>query len=202
MAGKKTSLITGSNAKIRINDVTLAYAVDVQYQVDVATIPVETMGRYEVLSNEPISTTVAGSFTVVRYTSAAAKVNSSGGATSAISGAASTGNGVGNWGKKDGGETAATSNKGPSTHFNPKDILTSTTVDIEIYQKFVNSPGAPSATATDSLLIKKIKDARLTRMSGSINKRGILMESYQFVAEMAEDDSYESGSSGDTTDLT
>lgn len=180
MAGKSTSLITGSNAKIKINGVTLAYAVDVQYDLSVATIPVETMGRYEVLANEPIATTVSGSFTVVRYTKAAK--------TGGISGAAAGGNGVGQW-KGTGSDEAS----GIKTHFNPADILTSKTVDIELFRKMKNDPEAP----TDAELFKKIYNARVTRMAGSVNKRGILMETFQFVAEMLDDDSFSAAPSGE-----
>jgi len=176
MAKKKTSLITGSNAKIKINGVTLAYATDVQYDVSVQTIPIETMGRYEVLSNEPIATLVSGSFSIVRYTKAA----SAGG----VSGAAANGNGVGNW---DGASGKM------SEHFNPGDLLASQTVDIELFRKNVNDP----ADNTGVEIFKKIIDARLTRMSGSVNKRGILMESFTFVAEMIEDDSFAASRSGE-----
>ena len=48
MAGKKTTLLTGSNAKIKVNGVTLAYATDIGYSTTTHTVPVETMGRYEV----------------------------------------------------------------------------------------------------------------------------------------------------------
>jgi hypothetical protein len=187
MADKKTSLITGSNAKIKLNGVTLAYAVDVQYDVSVATIPVETMGRYEVLANEPIATTVAGSFTIVRYT-AAAKAGQ-------ISGAAEGGNGIGNWGTKagEGAPADGRANKGLSTHVNPGDILTSTTVDIELFRKTQNDPTATTGVE----FFMKIHDARITRMAGSVNKRGILMETFQFVAEMADNESFDKKPSGE-----
>lgn len=164
VAGKKTSLITGSNAKIKIDNITLAYATDVQYDVTVQTIPIETMGRYEVLANEPIATTVNGSFSVVRYTKAAK--------TGSISGAAATGNGVGNFGNA-------------GKHFSPGDLLTSQTVDIVLFRKETNDPSATDGAE----MFKTIKDARLIRMSGSVNKRGILMESYAFVAENIWDES-------------
>jgi hypothetical protein len=176
VAGKKTSLITGSNAKIKINGVTLAYATDVQYDVTVQTIPIETMGRYEVLANEPIATTVNGSFSVVRYTAAAK--------TGSISGAAASGNGVGKWG---------TENGAMSTHFNPGDLLTSQTVDIVLFRKETNDPSDTAGTE----MFKTIKEARLVRMSGSVNKRGILMESYAFVAETLYDESFTASASGE-----
>lgn len=191
MAEKVTSLITGSNAKIKLNGVTLAYAVDVQYDISIATIPVETMGRYEVLANEPIATSVAGSFTVVRYTNAATDATQG-----RISGAAKNGNGIGNWGNRAGGEgTPSTNrpNKGLSTHVNPGDILTSKTVDIELFRKTKNDPNNDGGTE----FFLKIHDARITRMAGSVNKRGILMETFQFVAEMIDNDSFERKVSGE-----
>lgn len=187
MAGKTTSLITGSNAKIKINGVTLAYATDIQYSLSVQTVPVETMGRYEVLANEPIATIVTGSFAVVRYTKAA----KNGG----ISGAAANGNGVGEWGDRTGGEGALVqnSNGGMSPQVNPGDLLTSQTVDIELYRKSVNDPTAAQGVE----LFKRIQDARLTQMAGSVNKRGILMEQFSFVAELIDDDSFKAKPSGE-----
>jgi hypothetical protein len=183
--GKMTSLITGSNAKIKINGITLAYATDVQYDVSVQTIPIETMGRYEVLANEPIATLVSGSFSIVRYTKAAKDGD--------IQGAAQGGNGIGNWGDPASGEVAA---KGMSSHINPGYLLNSKTVDIELFRKSKNDP-SDAGTKPDSELFLKIKDARLTRMSGSVNKRGVLMESFTFVAEMIQNDSFEAVYSGE-----
>lgn len=178
MANKSTSLITGSNCKIKINGVTLAYATDVQYSLQVDTVPVETMGRYEVLANEPIATRVSGSFAIVRYTKAAKDGN--------ISGAAANGNGIGKW--------AASATAAPvSQHVNPGDMLTSATVDIELYRKSKNDPTSQEGIE----LFKKIKDARITAMGGSVNKRGILVEQFAFVAEHIEDDSFESKPSGE-----
>lgn len=188
MTGKTTSLITGSNAKIKINGITLAYATDIQYSMSVQTIPVETMGRYEVLANEPIATIVAGSFAVVRYTSSA-----KGGG---ISGAAANGNGVGEWGDRAGGEGALVQNVngGMSTHMNPGDLLTATTVDIELYRKSINDPSVKDGGTE---LFKRIKYCRLTQMAGSVNKRGILMEQFSFVAELIDDDSFTARPSGE-----
>jgi hypothetical protein len=193
MAGKKTSLISGANAKLKINGVTMAYAVDFQYNVSIQTIPVETMGRIEVLANEPIAMSINGSFTVVRYANAAKAGD--------IYGAAKDGNGIGVWGTEppagaSAKPSAATGvDQGLSSHVNPSKILLSRTVDIEIFQR------AASAAGADSTFIKKIVDARITGMSGSVNKRGILMESFTFVAEMLNDDSFSSAASGEI-DLT
>jgi hypothetical protein len=187
MSGKQTSLITGSNCKVVMDGKTLAYATDVQYSVDVQTIPVETMGRFEVLANEPISYSVAGSFSVVRYTKAAKAGN--------ISGAAANGNGlgavIGTANNK--AFNAAQSGGGNSVHMDPGQLLQSKTVDIVLFRKAVNAPTA----AGDQEMIVTIKDARITRKSGSINKRGVMMESFTFVAEMAYDDSFTAAISGE-----
>lgn len=176
---KKVAFVTGSNAKIKINNIVLAYATDVQYDVTVQTIPVEVMGRYEVLSNEPIATVVSGSFSVVRYTKSAS--------SSSIVGAAKDGNGLGKWGT---GPSA--SDPGLAGHINPAKLLTSETVDIDLFQN-------TSDGGTQDFL--KITDVRLTRMSGSVNKRGILMESFAFVGILLDNESFEAGVTDSKTDL-
>jgi hypothetical protein len=183
MAGKKPGLITGSNAKIVLGGRTLAYATDIQYSVETSVIPVEVMGRMEVMCHEPIAINVSGSFSVVRYTSFA-KNN--------LPDASANGNGV--------GELAAggTDLGDMSNAFNPGQILSTSTVDLQIYQRQAAS-GADSGGTTQEVI--KISDCRLTRLSGSINKRGILMEQYQFVGIMFDDESFTAAKTTTGTDL-
>jgi hypothetical protein len=190
MAGVKPGLITGSNAKIVFGGKTLAYATDIQYSVDTAVIPVEVMGHFEVIANEPIAITVNGSFTVVRYAKGAA-IASTATASATLPGAAASGNGIGALG----GSTAAINQRDA---FNPAGILATSTVDIAIFQKSLG--GADGATATSTPVVKII-DCRLTRMSGSVNKRGVLTEAYAFVGRLMQDDDHTVGVSTDT-DLT
>jgi hypothetical protein len=75
MAGIHAGFVTGARAKIKIGGQTMGYAADVAYNITVATIPIETMGKYEVHSNEPVSYTVDGSFSIVRYTKGSADVS-------------------------------------------------------------------------------------------------------------------------------
>ena len=180
MAGKKTTLLTGSNAKIKVNGVTLAYATDIQYSTTTHTFPVETMGRYEVVTSEPIATTVSGNFAVVRYTAGAVSGD-------LMKAAASGGNGVGKW-KTTGGE-------GLDSHFDPAKILLSKTFDIEVYRKGESTAGGAIVDGTEKILT--ITDCRLTSKGGSLNKRGIYMEQFQFVGTGISDDSYTAGNSGD-----
>ena len=70
MAGIVPSFITGANAKLKIGNLTLAFATDLSYQITTNSIPVRAMGMIEVAAYEPVSYTVSGTFSVVRYTRA------------------------------------------------------------------------------------------------------------------------------------
>lgn len=179
MSGKKPSFITGANAKIQAGGITMAYAQDVSYNVTVTTIPIETMGRYEVVSNEPVAYFVDGTLSVIRYSSVAA----------GMSGAAAHGNGIGNW------KFATPSGTDASQMMNPAQMLASQTWDLNIYQKFDNGG------TVDSQDVINLKDCRLTRKGGAINKRGVLVEQFSFNAILQDDDSYTAANSGDN-DLT
>lgn len=164
----KPSFVTGANAKIKLGGQTLAYAQDVSYNVTISTIPIETMGRYEVISNEPVAYFVDGTLSVIRYTKVA----------SGMSGAAASGNSIGKWSK--GGEQV-----------NPGKILASETFDLEVFQKYADTGG----TETEGVI--KLIDCRLTRMGGGINKRGVLVEQFAFNAIYKDDDGLTTSGSGD-----
>lgn len=182
MANQIPSFITGATAKIKVGSKTLAYASDVSYNIEVSTIPVETMGRYEAVSNEPVNYSVSGSFSVVRYTKFAS--------TNGIPGtnAATNGNGIG---------AITPDTKGNlSDHINPSQLITSRTFDLSVFQK-TDTAG----TTTTSIEVAKVKDCRIVRKSNALNKRGLLVDQFAFVGVLANDDSFNSGNSGDT-DLT
>ena len=98
MAGKRPSFITGANAKIKIGNITMAYAQGISYNVTVTAIPVKSMGRYEAVSHEPVDYMVEGSFSVVRYTSAATP--GEGSQITPMPGVSPLGNGPGAWNLK------------------------------------------------------------------------------------------------------
>lgn len=183
MAGKKPSFITGANAKIKVGGKTFAYAADVSYQVAVDTIPIETMGRYEAVTNEPVNYSVAGELSVVRYTGIAKQNN--------MPGTNTGGNGLGKVDYTTGGNGA--------NEMNPGNILLSQTWDLSVFQK--EQSGATSAggtaTVTDSVEFITIKDCRFIRKSASLNKRGILVDRLSFVGILADDESFDSSYSGD-----
>lgn len=187
MAGKVPSFVTGANAKITAGGVTFAYASDVSYLVVVDTVPIETMGRYEAVSNEPVNYSVSGELSVVRYTGVANKNN--------MAGAAANGNGLGNVNFKTGGNA--------SDEVNPSNMLISQTWDLNVYQKIqsgnpaTTSPAETNTGAPSSGAVITVTDCRFNRKSAGINKRGILVERLSFVGILAYDDSFQAGTSGD-----
>ena len=185
MAQRKPSFVTGANAKIKVGGKTFAYASDVAYTISVDTIPIETMGRYEAVTNEPVNYTVNGSLTVVRYTKIAGQAG--------MPSPETRGNGLGN-------ATFATGGVA-SDHFNPGNMLLSQTWDLQVYQKTQSSPttgGDTSVAATEeSVEFITISDCRFNRKSATITKRGILQDSLGFVGILAGDDSFKASHSGD-----
>lgn len=183
MAAKKPSFITGANAKIKVGGKTFAYASDVSYQVVVDTIPIETMGRYEAVTNEPVNYSVAGELSVVRYT-AIAKTNN-------MPGTNTGGNALGRVDYTTGGNGA--------NELNPGNLLFSQTWDLSVFQKEQAAATAAGDTAvvTDSVEFITIKDCRFTRKSAALNKRGILVDRLSFVGILADDDSFDASYSGD-----
>jgi hypothetical protein len=182
MAGKKPSFITGATAKIKVAGLTMAYAQDVSYNATITTIPIETMGRYEVVSNEPVAFFVDGSLSVIRYTKGGAEL------ANPVSGSAKAGNSVNQWGTQ-------------GAAFDPGKLLGSETFDLEIFSKLPGdnlNVGTNEAPIYDTELVIKLKDCRFTRKGGSINKRGVLVEQYAFNAILADnDDAFQSSNSGD-----
>ena len=191
MSGKKGGFITGANAMIKLSGITMAYCTDVGYNVTIQTIPVEAMGRYEVYSNEPVSYTVDGTLSVIRYTKRA-QANS-------VENAVTGGNGSPNVQTALG--TAA--NQSLQNHSTPGLMLESATFDVEIYEKITeNGTNAP----TDSVKVVSIKDCRLTRRGMTLNKRGLYVDQYAFVGMLVADatsdgDDYTHVGSGVGTDL-
>lgn len=179
MAGKKPSFVTGANAKIKAGGLTIAYAQDVNYSTTVTTIPIEVMGRYEVVSNEPVAYFVEGTLSVIRYTKIAAQ--------NGMDKVDANGNSVANWNFANGGGDGF-------QHINPAELLASQTWDMEVFQKF------DAGGSTDSEMVAKLRDCRFTRKAGGLNKRGVLTEQFGFNAILAddgEDATHQAANSGD-----
>lgn len=169
MAGKKPFALTGANALIKLGAKILAYATDFSFQAAMETLGVETLGRLEVVEYSLVGYRVSGSFSVIRYATKGGLVSAGGnGMPDAIE--ADNGNSMENMGFK--------------AHMNPRDVITSSTFDIEVFNTKV---GATAGTVDINQTLIKIIDARITNISGSINKRSLLTETFQFVGNLMGD---------------
>lgn len=166
MSQKKPGFITGANAKIKMGNVAVAYCTDVSYTVNVATVPVDVFGRYEILSNEPVGYSVDGSLSVVRYTS---RASLAGIQDAAVNGDAPQNINVNS------GSTA-------QDQINPAQLLQSQTWDLEIQEKLSDTSTGGTFTS-----VFKIVDCRLVRRGATLNKRGVLTDTYAFNGILGKD---------------
>jgi hypothetical protein len=173
MAGVKPTFMVGARAKIKLDDKTLAFATNVSYSVDVAHIPVEVMGSYEVVAYEPVGYRVSGTLTVVRYTAA--------GNTTQANGATPDGNSVFKMGTSAARAPAA---------FNPGNLILSETFELDVYDR------RDGVAANDGQKFVTISDARFERRSGGLNAKGLLEEQYSFNGILMNDDAATVSKSG------
>jgi hypothetical protein len=159
--------MTGAKAIVKIADEVVAFCSDVSYSVNVQHIPVEALGIFEIISNEPVAYTVEGTFSVVRYSSGGnpqTQLNNF--ATSLATDSIRTNN-------------AADIDLSEGTlqdHINPAKILSSSTFKLEVVDK--------SNTSSNMFILE---NCRITRRSSSLNKRNVLVDNYAFVAVLAQD---------------
>ena len=189
MAGTRPFFLTGANAKIRINGVTLAYVTNLSYTVNVNHATPTVLGMYEPTSIEPLSYRVNGSFTVVRYI--ADIKGDIGGKTPESS--SSRGNGIGNWGPEGTLEKFAAGfdiKKGIDgrayENLNPQVLHKATGFEIEIFQKF---DGGQRSVA-------RIRDARITMANFNLAKKAPANQTFNFSAIYADEDSFIADFSG------
>lgn len=190
MSGVKPFFITGANAKVKVNDKTLAFCTDLSYSVSILTQTPKILGMYEGSSVEPLGYTVSGSFTVIRYAKDA-KSN----VGSAPNGAAGNdaGNGVGNWGSAWGGGLGSffarngVGNDGRANEaLDPSKFANSVTFDIQVYQK----------TQSGEIGVANIRNVRITQADFSLTKKGAAQQRFNFVALYVDEDSFVADFSG------
>ena len=180
MAGIRPFFLTGANAKITVNNHTIAYCTNVSYSVIVNHATPRVLGMYEPSSVEPISYVVNGTFSVIRYV---------GGSSDNIqgtlpNGTKQTGNGVGAWGK----DSIISGTDGRANEsLNPSKLDKSTGFDIVISQKLPDGK-------TQS--VAKIRDARITAANFNLAKNTAATQSFQFTALYADEDSFLADFSG------
>ena len=105
MAGQAPFFLTGASAKIKLNNITLAFCTDISYTIDVVHKKPRVLGMYEPVSIEPMSYNVSGSFSVVRYVGGVDGILKQFGQQSAPSVSDKGGNGIGRWSNIKQGDT-------------------------------------------------------------------------------------------------
>lgn len=192
MAGIRPTFITGANAKVRVNDKTLAFCTDLSYSVQVLTQTPKVLGMYEGSSVEPLGYTVSGSFTVVRYAKDVKNSVQGGKNPNGLAGN-DAGNGVGNWGGAWGGTTGdflarnGVGNDGRANEaLDPSKFQNGVTFDIQVYQK----------TPTGDIGVANIRNVRITQADFTLTKRGAAMQRFNFVALYVDEDSFIADFSG------
>jgi len=190
MAGMKPFFLTGANAKIRINNRTLAYVTNLGYSVKITHASPTVLGMYEPSSIEPLGYAVSGQFTVVRYV---ADIKDDVGGASP-NGVSDRGNGIGGWGPEGTLEKFAAGfdiKKGIDgrayDNMDPSRLQKATGFEIEIYQKFGNN-GQRS--------VANVRGARITQADFNIGSNSAASQTYNFTALYVDEDSFRADFSG------
>ena len=207
MSGIRPFFISGGNAKIKINNKTLAFCTDISYSVQVMTQTPKILGMYEGSSVEPLGYSVSGSFTIIRYAKDAKK--GIGKEAPKYVAANDAGNGIGNWGSTWGGTASdffarnGIGNDGRAQEgLDPSKFANGVTFDIEIYQKIPNngdtSPGvvAEKALPAISIGVAKIRNCRITKADFSLSKKGLATQRFDFIALYVDEDAFVADFSG------
>lgn len=218
MAGKAPFFITGANCKVKVNGITLAYATELSYQISIPHAKPKVLGVYEASSFDPLSYDVSGSFTVIKYVEGSVKRIVANHGTPP-NGASNDGNGVGSWTPNRGQDIknrianalGKTSDGRAQYSLNPYYLQDAMFFDIEVYQnvqrvqKKATSFVSFAANIADSISdnvpndisgIARLRNCRIINASAVIQKRGVMQQTFQFIAQYADEDSFIADPSG------
>jgi hypothetical protein len=187
MANLPPFFVTGSNCKIKVNGVTLAYARDLSYSVSIPHKEIKTLGAYEVHSLEPTSYSVRGSFTIIRYSEGTRKKS----LENAPASSSNKGNGIGYWQSDTARKVGIDLVDGrASDSLDPSELHNAVTFDIEVWQTQKDF----SKNEIVSSGLTKIRNCRIVDVQSSIPK-GLMTQTFQFVAQYLDEDSFIANSS-------
>jgi hypothetical protein len=190
MTGMMPFFLTGANAKIRIDDTTMAFCTNLSYSVKVLHRNPKILGMYEGHSIEPMGYEVTGSFTIIKYTEGMARMHDGLHGKKTPSGVNGRGNSIGAWRRKGRWNESITGagDSGQSHQgLNPFYFNNSVMFDIEVYQKDPHGNDLP---------VSRLKNCRITQMDFQLSKNGVATQAYQFMAVYADDDTFVTSSSG------
>ena len=193
MAGRKPFFLTGANAKIKVNGVTLAFCTNLSYSVQVTHATPHVLGMYEATSIEPTAYKVSGTFTIIKYVADA--VYDIGGEQVAPDGVSARGNGVGSWSKEDstfkkwlgGFDFKNGFDARAYDSLTPKELHKASGFVIEVFQDVGDGNFRGAA---------KIRNARITQADFSISKKSAAQETFAFTAIYIDEDTFIADASG------
>ena len=180
--------LTGANAKVRVNDKTIAFCTDVSYSVTINHASPKILGMYESVSLEPLSYEVNGTFTVIRYAADVAQTNRDLG-FSVPHGVADRGNGIGNIGPTNPIAALLSPTDGRAFQaLDPSTYANGTFFNIDVSQKMAD--GRTHGVA-------RIRSCRITRADFTLGgKTQPAIERFTFKALYVDEDSFLAGFSG------
>jgi len=158
------TFITGANAKINIAGVTVGFCNDVQYQINVKHISTQILGAYESSSIEPVSYSVMGGFSVIRYAR---------GIDSNVPNLSSSGNGIGSIGN-------GSNNNKIHDSFDPSQLKYASFFELVIYQKRPNT----------TIPVARIRDCRIISSTTYLTKKNVMVQTFQFMGRYVDEDSF------------
>lgn len=222
MAGLTPFFLTGANAKILLNNKTLAFATDMSYTITVRHASPRLLGKYEVETHMPLTYDVTGSFTIIRYARGLMKYLGG----NVPQGVSNEGSGVGSWGMDSRGSLKAKLGLPDSSGnfdgradeaFNPSRLFQSMTFTIEIRQKIPDQAAGlrrgewnsmvalndqkgsifqSTKTEAGETTIALIRGCRIEEGQFVVGKHGIATQRFTFKATMVDDDTYTARRSG------
>lgn len=196
MAGLKPFFLTGANAIIRVNGVAIAFATNISYSVRVNHVSPRVLGRYEVEEHQPLSYDVSGSFSIIRYANGLKKELEEGNSNKAPEGVSYGGNGIGTWGPEVGNSgqellglpgTSTVGNGNTGDSFTPSALNRSQMFDLQINQQLSGS---------DECTYALIRNCRIISSDFSMGKKSTANQSFTFLAQAVDEDSFTARKSG------
>jgi len=215
--GKRPFFLTGANARIILNNKSVAYATDISYAITVKHATPRVLGRFEVETIQPLSYDVEGTLTIIKY--ARGMKDYIGSPPNDVNQA---GNGPGSYGASNGILAGALGlpsggqfDGGAADNFNPSRMFQSKMFDIEIRQNippkaggngsqlqqalsFLNDILVPDGLndSNDSTIVVRLRDCRFSGLDFKLTKRGLPLVTMQFKARYADDDTTVARKSG------
>lgn len=223
MSKRSPFFLTGANARIILNNRSVAYATDISYSVTVRHATPRVLGKFEVEVVQPLSYEVEGTLTIIKYARGMKDY-----VGSPPEGANQAGNGMGSFAASQGILASALGlpsggqfDGGTADNFIPGRMFQSKMFDIEIRQKIepgrgnvfnfgerslnaLNDIFVPDGlnSSNDTTIIARLRDCRFTALDFRLSKKGLPMQTLQFKARYADDDTYVAQKSGVGQELT